>query len=75
MLVFSVADKGSIEELDRWKTSIEKFARDDVFVVLVGNKCDLEREVSVEEGKEIAIRLDIDYLETSAKENDGIERN
>lgn len=46
----------------------------DVYVILVGNKCDLleRREVSLEEGRELANKYQVAYFETSAKEDIGV---
>ena len=44
--------------------------------VLVGNQVDLSersREVSIEEGEELARKLGIPFLETSAKTNENVE--
>lgn len=41
-------------------------------MVLVGNKIDLPREVTTEEGKKLADYYKIPFFETSAKENIGI---
>ena len=46
-------------------------------VILVGNKSDLEdnfREVTMQEGFELAQRLRIAFIETSAKENTNVEQ-
>lgn len=43
--------------------------------LVVGNKCDLEseRQVSYEEGKEMADSLGVKFLETSAKQSNNVE--
>jgi len=46
--------------------------RENVPVILVGNKIDIERQVSRVEGEEKAKALNALFLETSAKTNDGI---
>ncbi|KAJ3201607.1 Ras GTPase ras2 [Entophlyctis luteolus] len=45
-------------------------------MILVGNKCDrqAEREVSREEGAALALRLQCDFIETSAKTRLNVER-
>ena len=47
-----------------------RFAQSDVIRILVGNKCDLteKREVTFEEGQEMAKNFGIEFLETSAKD-------
>jgi len=54
---------------------IERFANDNVCKVLVGNKIDKEnaRQVSKEEGEELAKHYNIPYLETSARNNICVE--
>ena len=52
--------------------NFQKEDTDDGFLaVLVGNKCDLKdnRQVSFEEGKELAEEQSIDFIECSAKNN------
>jgi GTPase SAR1 family protein len=41
--------------------------------VLVGNKCELEREVGREEAETLAESEGLDYFETSAKNNFNVE--
>jgi GTPase SAR1 family protein len=52
-----------------------RFAKENVLRFLVGNKCDLEnkRQVSYEQGKELAKQYGIQFLETSAKDTINIE--
>ena len=56
---------------------VEKFANENVVKLLVGNKCDLEaqRQVTTEEGKELADRLGIKFIETSAKSATNVEKS
>ena len=55
---------------------IDKFAKEGVFKILVGNKCDLEeeRKVPKQKGKQLADSYGIPFLETSAKNNENIEK-
>ena len=54
---------------------IDKFAKEGVLKILVGNKSDLieKRKVSYERGKELAEHYNIPFFETSAKSADNIE--
>ena len=49
---------------------LSRYAQSDVVKVLIGNKCDLvdRREVSTEEGQDLANFYGIPFLETSAKD-------
>ena len=71
MLVYSVADRASFDEITVFKDKILRAKElDKVPIVLVGNKCDLdasERQISTEEGQELAKQMECPFLETSAK--------
>lgn len=56
-------------------SEISKFANEDVNKLLIGNKCDLEekREVTYDEGQEMAKQFDIPFLEVSAKNSTNVE--
>lgn len=67
--VFCVAD------IRTWHQNIEQHASENVNKILIGNKCDSDsaRQVSVEQGRELADELGLRFLETSAKANEGVE--
>jgi len=54
---------------------IDKFAKEGVLKILVGNKSDLkdQRAVTFENGKELADHYNIPFFETSAKSSENIE--
>jgi len=71
LLVYSIIDKSSFEEIQTFHSQILRVKDKDSFpMILVGNKCDLasERQVSVAEGTELAKNLGIPVVETSAKQ-------
>ena len=78
ILVYSITDPSSFEDL---LTIHEQLLRskdaDEVPIVLVGNKCDLEEEraVSKDEGKSMAEKFGdhCKFLEASAKESINVE--
>ena len=74
-IVFDITMKDSFEHVKNWMVDIDKFAKTGVLRILVGNKCDLEKQrvVSEDEAKEIALKNGINYIETSAKETTNIE--
>ena len=75
LLVFSIANKKSFEQIDYWFESIrEEIVPDEKVIYLVGNKIDLDkRQVSNEEGVNYANLRQIKYFETSAKTGFGIK--
>jgi GTPase SAR1 family protein len=53
-----------------WMNEIKTHAPENVTRILVGNKSDREeyRQVSTDDGKELAQKYNVNFLETSAKE-------
>ncbi|KAN0036620.1 hypothetical protein ACTFIV_001922 [Dictyostelium citrinum] len=76
MIVFSVDNRSSFEEVQHLRQHIQRVKdRDDVPIILVGNKVDLEsrRQVSRVEADQLARSFRIPYIETSAKTRINIE--
>lgn len=69
IIVYDVTNRDSFDNVRQWMQEIEKFASENVNKLLVGNKSDLEeqREVTYDEGVELAKKYDIPFLEVSAK--------
>ena len=74
MIVYDVTNAKSFESVSMWRQEITKYSRSNVPVLLVGSKADLRkaRVVSAEEGQELADRLGMMFLETSAKTAVGV---
>ena len=55
---------------------VDKYAKEGVFKILVGNKCDLteERQVPKIKGQQLADSFGIPFIETSAKSNENIDK-
>jgi len=73
MIVFDVNNPASFENVRKWKTEVDRYAEDEVAIVLVGNKTDLERRVSEESARKLAAELGLPYTETSCKKPSGVE--
>ncbi|XP_038221226.1 ras-like protein 2 [Zerene cesonia] len=70
LLVFSVADHASFDELFKFHKQILRVKdRDEFPMLMVGNKADLEhqRVVTLEEAQALSRQLKIPYIECSAK--------
>lgn len=72
VLVYSVTDRSSFYALSEWLDKLERAQDkylDELAVVIVGNKIDLDygREVSEAEGYEFACSRGVEFMETSAK--------
>ena len=71
LLVYSITSRSSFDDIVAFKDKILRAKDvDNVPIVLVGNKCDLEvqRQVVVDEGRSLARRWGCAFMETSAKE-------
>mmetsp|Transcript_6815 Transcript_6815/g.7462 ORF Transcript_6815/g.7462 Transcript_6815/m.7462 type:complete len:195 (+) Transcript_6815:39-623(+) len=70
LCVYSITMRSSFEEVVNLHDHMLRVKdADKVPFVLVGNKCDLEgeREVTTKEGQELADKLSVKFIETSAK--------
>ncbi len=74
IIVYSITDKKSFEDISNWIEQIREEIKDDIIIYLVGNKCDLNnnRVVSYEEGKKISENFHVNFYECSAKTGEGI---
>lgn len=67
-LVFSIDNHNSFIATKKWINELRNY-RQDVAIILIGNKADLEenRDVPIKEATEFAQYANIEYFETSAK--------
>ncbi|KAG6436862.1 hypothetical protein SASPL_101766 [Salvia splendens] len=68
LIVYDITRKTTFESTKRWLDELNTHCDTAVARMLVGNKCDLDdiREVSVEEGKFLAEKEGLIFIETSA---------
>ena len=76
LLVFSVTDRFSLQEIKEMQNEIRRQTRRSIPFLVVGNKMDLSdsRKVSHGEGETVASVLGADYIETSAKFHINVDR-
>ena len=75
LLVYDITDEDSFQKVRNWVKELRKMLGDDICLVIVGNKSDLEknRHVSKEEAEEYAASVGAKHFSTSAKLNRGID--
>src|SRR5690554_1706071 len=76
LCVYSIVSRSSFEATTHFREQILRVKDEETYpIVIVGNKCDLEkdREVTLREGKELAMSLECPHFETSAKARIGVE--
>ena len=74
ILVFDVTSEESFNQITDWMEQIKNnVSKEEVNLILIGNKCDLaDRMVEKERGEKMAEKLKIKYFETSALTGQGI---
>ena len=73
-MVYDVSRRDTFEHLSRWLEEARQNGNPNMVVMLIGNKCDLERrEVTTEEGQAFADKNGLIFLETSAKTSQNVE--
>ena len=76
LLMYDISKKESFLKIKDWLKNIFEHKDKDFPILLLGNKCDLEekREVTKEEGDQLAKELKLNFYETSNKDNINIEK-
>lgn len=75
LLVYDVDSKSSFEHVRQWYDRAKMLGGSDLECLLVGNKIDLaNRQVSFEEGSELAQELGVSFIETSALSGSNVEQ-
>lgn len=75
ILTFSITDRNSYTNIERWMHQIENNAPQDVSKIIIGTKNDLERDrqVSTEEGIALSQKHSLQFVEVSAKTGNNIK--
>ena len=76
ILIYDISNYESFKATNGWMEGIKENGKEDLPIILVGNKCDLSddnRQVSLKEGEDKANEFQIPFFETSCK--DGININ
>ena len=75
LVVYDIASRDSFNNVSTWIEDCKNQSPKTIFMVLVGNKSDLEdrRQVNTEEGQELADKYGMLFYETSAKNGTNVE--
>ncbi|KAN0030341.1 hypothetical protein ACTA71_010103 [Dictyostelium dimigraforme] len=77
VLVYSITSRSSFDQVLNFREQIiQVLDRDDIPIMMIGNKSDLinERQVTHQEGKELAQTLGMSFMEVSAKNRSNIDQ-
>lgn len=75
LIVYDISNRDSFTNVCSWIEDCKNQCPKTVYMILVGNKSDLEeqREVRKEEGQDLADKYGINFFETSAKTGENVE--
>ncbi|CAF2106526.1 unnamed protein product [Rotaria magnacalcarata] len=75
LLVFDLTDASSLDSIVNWIQELHKTGRQDLPMILIGNKSDLttQRKVTYNQAIAVANQFNISYIETSALDGSNID--
>ena len=75
VLVYDITNPESFTNCEMWLTEVQRYATDQVKIILVGTKSDLseKRKVAFADAQEFAAKHGMEYVETSAKITSNVE--
>ena len=75
-IVYDITRKETFDNIDKWVADLKNNGDDNISIVLIGNKSDLDekREVSKEEGVQKSEEFKTAFMETSALNGDNIDK-
>ena len=73
-VVYDISNRNSFNNVSTWIEDCRNNSSEKIFMVLIGNKSDLadKRQVSTEEGRELAEKYEMKFYETSAKTGENV---
>lgn len=76
LLVYDVTNMETFANVEKWINEIYKFVPQDIPILLIGNKIDLEsiRVISTNEGLLLSKKYNCEFVEVSAKEYSSIDK-
>ena len=72
-ILYDISNKNSFNNIITWIKFIKQVNTEECILVLCGNKIDLPRQVSTNEGKNLADKEKMFFFETSAKSGVGVD--
>ena len=73
-IVFDLTKRQTYEHVQKWMNDINRFAKENVLKLIIGNKSDLKNEIQVSyaEVRALASQMKATYFSVSAKKNENI---
>ena len=73
-IIYDISSKETYDNLGTWINFIKQVNTDNSLLVLCGNKTDLQRKITSQEGKDLANREQMMFFEASAKTGENVSR-
>ena len=73
-IIYDISSKETFNNLNTWINFIKQVNTDNSMIVLCGNKIDLQRKVTTQEGKILANKEQMMFFEVSAKNGENINK-
>jgi len=73
VMLYDASNQDSFSHLRNWSEQVDRYCPDTAIKMIVGNKTDLSKVVSVDDAKAFATELGSNFIETSAKTGDKVE--
>ncbi|KAL4429927.1 hypothetical protein ABPG74_000293 [Tetrahymena malaccensis] len=75
VMVYDVTSENSFQDIDKfWISEVESYAEKNVELLLIGNKSDLDKQVSTQTAQEYAKSKNMEFFECSAKTADSVQQ-
>jgi len=76
LIVYDITRRDSFTNAEFWLNELRTHAKEDIVILLVGNKSDLEqaRNVSKEEGTKFSKGNSLNFIETSARDDSNVDQ-
>lgn len=73
IIVYDVTDERTFANIRQWYKTVTEHSNSEAQIVLVGNKSDMDsRVVTYEQGEELAKELQVQFIESSAKDDTNV---
>ncbi|CAD8073568.1 unnamed protein product [Paramecium primaurelia] len=69
IIVYDITSRKSFESVRNWIKECQTYGTQDMVIVLVGNKIDLEEQYNINNINQLANEINLLFIETSAKDN------
>ena len=73
LIVFDLTNEESFKNIQNWINEVTVFTGKDVIIICLGNKSDLEKEISKNTIDEFKKKTNLEIFDVSAKTGEGVE--